>query len=354
MVAKLILWFEEIGRESVAVVGGKSANLGEMLRIGVSVPGGFAITSEAYDRFMKETGTAQEISQYLSKFLQGLKSTSEYQEASEFIRHTIEAREIPQDIGEAIASHYDMLCEKSGVTDVPVAVRSSGVAEDLDSASFAGQYESYLNVIGKQELLKKTRECWSSQFTTRAITYRIKNELPTVGSSMCIGVQRMVHPRAAGVGFTAHPITGDSSKIVLEGNWGLGESIVQGMVTPDRYVIDKQTLNLVEKNISNKGKLIEFGEHGIVAVDVPIEKQQLPCLSDEEAVKLAELAKFLELHYGMSQDVEWAIDGDLPFPSNVFLVQTRPITVSRQKKEGEDADYIVDLMINLFRQIRRG
>jgi pyruvate,water dikinase len=334
------------------MVGGKNANLGEMARIGIPVPDGFAITTEVYDRFMKETGATHEIDRYMKKFLEGLIETSQYQEASKSIRKIIEDQDIPQNLCNTIVAHYDSLCEKYGVADNPVAVRSSGVAEDSASASFAGQFESFLNVTGKDELLKKTKECWSSQFTTQAISYRIKNKLPSTGSSMSVVVQRMTQARAAGVGFTSHPITGDPSKIVLEGNWGLGESIVQGMVTPDKYVIDKGTLKLLEKKIADKDKYIMQAEQGVVTADMPKEKQKLPCLSDEEAMKLAEFAKALESHYGMPQDVEWAIDGDLTFPENIFFVQTRPITVSMEKKEDESTEYIADLMVQMFRQIR--
>lgn len=352
MGAKLILWFDEIGRDFVSVVGGKNANLGEMTRIGVPVPYGFAVTTEAYDRFMRDTGAGQEIDQYLNKFPQGLKGASQCQEASKFIRQIIEEKQIPQHLDNTIASNYDLLCKKCGVADIPVAVRSSGVAEDSASASFAGQFESFLNVTGEESLLRNTKKCWSSQFTTQAISYRIKNKLSTRGTSMSVVVQKMTQARAAGVGFTSHPITGDPSKIVLEGNWGLGESIVQGMVNPDKYVIDKETLKLLEKKIARKEKLIVYADQGVVVSDVPEERREIPCITDEEAVKLAEFAKNLESHYGMPQDLEWAIDGDQQFPQNIVLLQTRPITVSRKKKKGEDTAYIVDLMLQMFRQIR--
>jgi pyruvate,water dikinase len=352
MGAKLILWFEEIGRDFVPTVGGKSANLGEMMRIGVPVPEGFAITTEAYEQFMKETGASAEINKYVNAFPEGLKNTSQFQEASRSIRQIIEAKEIPQNISDAIASHYVMLCEKCGTEKLPIAVRSSGVAEDSASSSFAGQFESFLNVTSKEELLEKTKQCWSSQFTIQAISYRVKNELPSTGTSMSVAVQRMSHARSAGVCFTSHPITGDTSKIVLEGNWGLGESIVQGMVTPDKFIIDKETLTLIDKKVSTKERLIKFTDQGVVTADVPTEKKQLACLSDEEALKVAELAKRLETHYGAPQDMEWAVDEVLSYPDNIFLVQTRPITVAMQKKEGESTEYIVDLMTQMFRQIR--
>jgi pyruvate,water dikinase len=226
------------------------------------------------------------------------------------------------------------------------------VAEDSASSSFAGQFDSFLNVIGKEELLKKTKECWSSQFTAPAISYRAQNKLSRTGSSMAVVVQRMTRARSAGVCFTSHPITGDNTRIVLEGNWGLGESIVQGMVVPDKFIIEKETLTLIDKKISNKEKLIAFNDRGVVTVDVPMDRKQIACLSDEEALRVADIAKQLEEHYGLPQDMEWAVDGTLSFPANIFLVQTRPITVSMEKKEDEATEYIVDLMGQMFRQMR--
>ncbi len=352
MVPKFILWFDEIDRNFVPTVGGKSSNLGEMMRVGMPVPEGFAITTEAYEQFMQKTGASSEIAKYLDSFPKGLEGTTQFQEASRSIRQIIEAKEIPRDIEDSIASHYERLCEKCGTGNLPVAVRSSGVAEDSAGSSFAGQFDSFLNVTGKAKLLQKTRECWSSQFTTPAISYRAKQKLLSTGAPMSVAVQRMTHARSAGVCFTSHPITGDTSKIVLEGNWGLGESIVQGMVIPDKFIIEKATLTLMEKKVSLKEKLIEFSDKGVVTADVPMEKRQLPCLSNEEALRVAELAKQLEAHYGMPQDMEWAIDETLSFPNNIFLVQTRPITVSMEKKKGASAEYLADLMVQMFRQIR--
>ena len=352
MDAKLILWFDEIDRNFVPTVGGKSANLGEMMRIGMPVPNGFAITTEAYEQFMRKTGASSEINQYIDSFPEGFKGTSQFQEASRSIRQIIETKEIPQDISDTIAIHYEKLCEKYKAEKLSVAVRSSGVAEDSASSSFAGQFDSFLNVIGTEELLAKTKECWSSQFTAPAISYRARHELPSTGAAMSVAVQRMTRARSAGVCFTSHPITGDASKIVLEGNWGLGESIVQGMVVPDKFIVDKETLTVIEKKIATKEQLIEFTNQGVVTSDVPTDKKQLACLSDEEALRVAELAKHLEDHYGQPQDMEWAIDGTLTFPANIFLVQTRPITVSMEKKKDESTEYIVDLMAQMFRQIR--
>lgn len=353
MSGPLVLWLKNIGSNSIALVGGKSANLGELHRMGLPVPDGFAITAAAYERFLNETGATKEIRLVLKKFVDESNNISIYQEVSELVSKIMEEKKLPDDIREAIAAHYEMMCQRYDDQNLPVAVRSSGLAEDLEDASFAGQYESYLNVRGKEALLKKSIQCWASQFTVRAMTYRHKKCLPIEGEPMGIAVLKMVNARSSGVGFTAHPLTGDSSKIVLEGSWGLGESIVQGLVSPDRYVFDKKTLVLSKKSISKKEKLMRYAPQGIQEDTVPIDKRQIPCLGDEEAIRLAELAKLLEEHYGKPQDFEWVVDGDMAFPENIFLVQTRPITISCSKSEREKAEYLADLMIHMFRQYRK-
>lgn len=213
--------------------------------------------------------------------------------------------------------------------DVFVAVRSSATAEDLPDASFAGQQETYLNVRGADEVMEKTLKCWSSLFTPRAIFYRSEKGFAHEKVFISVGIQKMVNSKAAGVMFTINPVTGDPDQIVIEGNYGLGEAVVSGAVTPDDFVVDKKTLKVIEKRIAKKTvQYIRDPKTGkTVHVEVPPEKQEQPCISDEEILRLAELAKRIEQHYGKAQDIEWAIDRDLPFPSNVFIVQSRPETV---------------------------
>jgi pyruvate,water dikinase len=347
-----ILWFEEFGREDTKRVGSKCANIGEMAKIGISVPPGFAVTTETYDEFLAQTGAGQRIEQYLIRLPEGPQTPADHEEASQTIAGIILTTEMPKDLENAVSQAYDELCQKCQISDVAVAVRSSGVAEDLPTASFAGQYETYLNVRGKDDLLEKIRRCWASLFTKRAISYRIQNKLPVLAGSISVAVQKMVNVRSAGVGFTIHPTTGDDTKIVLEGNWGAGESVVQGTVTPDRFIVDKHTLTLTEKNISQKMRQIVLKERGVEEEDVPPDKQSVPCLTDEEALRIAELAKSVELHYGSPQDIEWAVDRDFPFPRNTFLVQTRPVTAIVKKKTSE---LIVDSMLRrLLPQRPRG
>lgn len=341
---KWIAWFGELGKEHIDSVGSKNANLGEMLRMGIPVPSGFAVSTMAYTRFIEQTGASREIEQCLSEFVNKTATLKDYKKVSRKIIEITLTKEIPTEIKDAICKTYFELSQKNRLEDLPVAVRSSGVAEDLPTASFAGQYESFLNVKGKRALLENIKKCWASFFTDRSIFYRIKNDLPILAGSISVGVQKMIDARSAGVGFTVHPGTGDDTKIMLEGNWGTGESVVQGITIPDRFIINKDTLTLKKREISCKLKQIVQCEDGTEEKDIPEQQQSLPCMSDDEALKIAELAKSLEKSYGGSLDIEWVIEKSLPFPQNIFLVQARPVTKVAPKKDA--IDRILDMMLD--------
>jgi pyruvate,water dikinase len=325
----LVIWFENLRRTDIPLVGGKNANLGEMTSVGIPVPPGFAITAYSYKKFIEETGIAAKIYEIIGETVTNPSDPAQYEIASKKIRELIESTPMPKEIENAIKSAYEELCKKLGVNEVFVAVRSSATAEDLPDASFAGQQETYLNVKGVNEVLEKTVKCWASLFTPRAIFYRTEKGFAHERVLISVGVQKMVNSKAAGVIFTINPVTGDPTQIVIEGNYGLGESVVSGAVTPDDFVVDKRTVKIIDKRIAKKKVqyLRDPNTGKTVHVEVPLEKQEQPCLTDEEILKLAELAKCIEQHYGKPQDIEWAIDSDLPFPSNVFIVQSRPETV---------------------------
>ena len=327
---RVILWFEELTKDDVPLVGGKNANLGEMLNAGIPVPPGFAVTAYAYKRFIEETGIKDKIYKILrEKAPAGAAKPEDYIEASEEIRALIESTPMPKDIEEEIRKAYRELCRRVGKEEEYVAVRSSATAEDLPGASFAGQQETYLNVKGEDDVVEKVRKCWSSLFTPRAIFYRESKGFEHEKVLISVAVQKMVNAKAAGVMFTIHPVTGEKNKIVIEGNWGLGETVVGGKATPDEWVVDKNTLEIIEERISEKSIMaIRDPKTGkTVEVPVPDELKKKPCLTKEEVKKLAELAILIEKHYGIPMDIEWAIDKDLPFPRNVFIVQARPETV---------------------------
>jgi pyruvate,water dikinase len=330
----LILWFEELGKDDIPLVGGKCANLGEMINAGIPVPPGFAVTAYAYKRFIEETGIAQKIYDILDETITDPGNPAQYEEASKKIRRIIESTPIPKDIRDAIVEAYRELSERVGLKDVYVAVRSSATAEDLPGASFAGQQETYLNVRGEEEVLESVRKCWSSLFTPRAIFYRTEKGFRHEKVLISVAVQKMVNSRSAGVMFTLHPVTGDRNIIVIESVWGLGEAIVSGAVSPDHFEVDKNTLKIVVKNIVKKEvEYVRDPKTGkTVHAKVPPERQEAPSLTDEEVVELAKIAKRIEQHYGTPQDIEFAVDRDLPFPQNLFIVQSRPETVWSMKE----------------------
>jgi len=326
---KLILWFEDLRKEDIPLVGGKNANLGEMLEAGIPVPPGFAITAYAYNKFITETGIAEKIYKFIGETVTNVSNPQQFENASKKVRRLIESTSMPYEIEKAVKGAYNELSKRTKSAEVSVAVRSSATAEDLPDASFAGQQETYLNVMGAKELIEKTVKCWSSLFTPRAIFYRTEKGFKHEQVLISVGVQKMVNAKAAGVMFTINPVTGESNKIVIEANWGIGESVVSGSVTPDNYILDKKSLRILEKKIAKK--TVEYirdpktGE--TIHADVPRERQEKPCLTDKEIIKLAELAKHIEEHYGRPQDIEFAIDRDLSFPENSFIVQSRPETV---------------------------
>lgn len=321
MTDKWIFWLEEIGQEHSDLAGKKCANLGEMTKMGLPVPGGFSLAPKAQEKFIKETNADQEIKQFLAKFEDGVHSLQAYEEASQGLRQIVEAREIPADMQETIISYYDGLCSKRGA-EVGVAVRSAGIK------SHPGQYETYLNVRGSDQLLDKIVKVWASIFNTRTIASLDRQKVP-VGDSPFLGVcvLEMVNARCAGVGFTGDPMSGDLTKIIIEGSWGLGESVVSGTQTPDRFVVDKNTLTILARVISDKKMQVVATDKGTVEEELPADKRLVPCVSDEEVVKIADLARALEAHFGTPQDMEWAVNADLPFPDSIFLLQTRPAKI---------------------------
>ncbi len=334
----LVLWFEDLDKNDIPLVGGKNANLGEMLRARIPVPPGFAITAHAYERFISETRIAEKIYRIIDEIVADTSAPQKFQEASRKIRKLIESTRVPSDIEKAIKKAYNKLSRKAKSTQVSVAVRSSATAEDLPDASFAGQQETYLNVKGTDELVQRTVKCWSSLFTPRAIFYRNQKGFKHEQVLISVGVQKMVNSKVAGVTFTINPVTGESDQIVIEASWGLGTSVVSGDITPDNYIVDKKTLDIIGKRIANKtDQYVRNPKTGeTIRVEVPERRRKEPCLTDEEIVKVAELAKLIEEHYkGQPQDIEWAIERDLSFPESLYIVQSRPETVWSLKKQHE-------------------
>jgi pyruvate,water dikinase len=331
---ELVLWFEDVRNVDVSIVGGKNASLGEMINSGLPVPPGFAITAFSYERYIQEKKIAEQIYKVIKETVTDPNDPKQYDVASKKIRELIEKTPMPKDIEDAIRTAYKDLNKRLELKDTFVAVRSSATAEDLPDASFAGQQETYLNVKGADDLIDKVRKCWSSLFTPRAIFYRNEKGFPHEKVFISVGVQKMVNSGCAGVMFTINPVTGNRDEIVIEGNYGLGETVVSGAVNPDDFVVDKATTTIKERRIARKTvEYIRDPKTGkTVHLEIPAEKQKITCIEDRELLALAELAKRIEKHYSKPMDIEWAIDQDLSYPQNMFIVQARPETVFGTKE----------------------
>jgi len=323
-----VLWFKDLGREDIPLVGGKCANLGELLgQIGVPVPDGFAVSAYAYQVFLEKTRAGKKIDALLSDM--DVADMESLQDVSRKIRKHVESLSMPKKIEKAILEAYQEFCEHVGKKNVAVAVRSSATAEDLPGASFAGQQDTFLNVTHKI-LLKSVQRCWSSLFTPRAIFYRKEKGFPHDEVLISVAVQEMVSSRASGVMFTLEPVSGDKDKVVINASWGLGEAIVSGRVTPDEYVVEKGTFRILDKQVFKKNKQIVSDKRGSTKwATVPKSIQDRPALADEAIIRLAEYGVQIETHYGFPQDIEWTVDKD----GRIFILQARPETVHGTRGE---------------------
>ena len=327
----IVCWFEDFNNDSVALVGGKCSSLGELINAGVRVPPGFALTTHGYAQFMRDAGIQSEITALLT----GLdhQDMDKLEEASRVIREMIESRPMSIELEDQIAESYRKLSVRSCIPAVPVAVRSSATAEDLPGASFAGQQDTYLWIRGIDSVMHHVRRCISSLYTGRAIAYRMKMGFPHEQVAISVGIQKMANSLTAGVMFTIHPTNGDRSVIVIDSNFGFGESVVSGEVTPDHFVVNKVALDIMERTISTKTVCytVDFKEQKSVALDVPFERQNIQSIVDDEITELAWMGKQIEKHYGRPMDIEWAIDKDLPAGGNIFILQARPETIWSEK-----------------------
>ena len=346
---KFVKWFEEIGSKDVALVGGKNASLGEMVRNlgekGVYVPSGFAITAEAYKYVVEKAGLGQKIKDILA----GLDThdMENLAERGESIRNLIENSPCPKELEEEIRICYRKMEERFG-KNVDVAVRSSATAEDLPTASFAGQQTSYLNVRGEDDLLDKVMDCFASLFTNRAISYRVDKGFDHLGVYLSVGVQKMVRSDLAcsGVMFSIDTESGFRDVVYITAAYGLGENVVQGIVDPDQFYVFKPTLKegfrpVVEKKLGTKErKLVYKGDGaGTEQKEVKVEEQRKFALSDDEILILARWACIIEEHYGLPMDIEWAKDG---VAGELFIVQARPETVHSHKDLTSLRTYVLE------------
>ena len=323
--APLVLPLSECGLERLRHVGGKAARLGALQRAGFPGAPGFVLTTQAY-RWLLAAGLARRVRRAL-----GDMTGEEWAAAvstSRRIRALIETEAMPPDCCRAIVQHYAVLAHDAGISDPPVAIRSSATAECLATHSFAGQQESFLWVRGAEQVVAHVRKVWSSLFSPQAILYRGSIGFPTGKALMAVVIQRMVDARTAGVAFTMNPSNGDRSKIAIEANWGFGESVVSGEATPDRFMVEKATLQIVTRSIAAKPWEYAVAAHGCGLARVPVGegRRAHPCLSDSEVEALAAVAKAVERSFGEPQDIEWAIDRHAAGGHGIVLLQSRPET----------------------------
>jgi len=329
---------EGLGKEFNDVVGKKCANLGEMAKIGLPVPYGFALSTQAYKIFLTSTGATDEIEACVNNKRVAPEDVRGIHELSLAIRQIVESKRIPEDMALRILAEYDELGKKAGLPDVPVSTRSAG------TVSHPGQYETYLNVKGKAELLKKIRLVWASTFNPRSISFRLVKGLPLSSEPIGVAVLTMVQARSAGIAFSADPNTGDLGKVIVEANWGLGESVVSGELMPDRWVVDKESLRILTRTMGKKETAVVGTSAGVTWEKLPEEKARSFCLSDDEVQTIAGLANRLEAHFGAPQDIEWAVSTESK-SERIVLLQARNVVIAKKSA----TDQVIDIMINLLK-----
>ncbi len=322
-----VLWLDEIGSDDLESVGGKGASLGEMTAAGLPVPPGFVVTAQTYRTFIESTGIDEDL---FAAVEIDTEDSAALAEAEATAKELILETELPESVHDEILAAYGDLDEG----DAFVAVRSSATAEDLPDASFAGQQETFLNATG-DDLVERVKQCWASLFTQRAIYYRNEQGFAHDQVDIAVVVQQMVDADKSGVMFTSNPSTGEP-KIIIESAWGLGEAVVSGSVSPDNYVVDRETREVLEKTIADKKvKMVRDDDSGeTVERDVPAEQREAQVLDDTEIDRLVDLGERAEDHYDEPQDIEWAI-----VDTDVYMLQSRPITtISEESRQQAAAD----------------
>jgi pyruvate,water dikinase len=318
----LVRWFGGIGLADRPLVGGKGASLGELTRAGITVPLGFVVTTAAFEAALAAIDPGGTIRAHIGRLGDG--DLAAITAAADSIRARFLGAELPATIAAAVGAAYQTLAAPA----LPVAVRSSATSEDSEEASFAGLQDTHLCVQGIDAVLIALQACWASLYSRESVSYRLRLKLPEQQVAMGVVVQRMLASRASGVMFTRSPVTGDRSVIAIEGSFGLGSAIVSGEVTPDKYVVNKVTGDIINRTLSAKSlRHVSAGDGGVRVEALDECEQRLPALSDHEVRALAALGKRVERHYGAPQDIEWAIAPDAHGTEQIHLLQSRPETV---------------------------
>jgi phosphohistidine swiveling domain-containing protein len=342
-----IRWFDEICAADVGLVGGKGANLGEMVAAGLPVPPGFCLCAQAYRDFIQEAELHGHICSILDDTRQF--DPAEVEVKSALIRDLFLQHRVPRTMAEEIGDCYRHLVRQLGKTDVsalPVAVRSSATAEDLPTASFAGQQDTCLNVCGTGELIACVRKCWASLWTARAVTYRAKQGFDHHKVYLAVVVQAMIDSEVSGILFTVNPMTGNPDEVVINASWGLGEAIVSGLVTPDTFTVCKSDCRILSRHVATKERTIQYAkEGGTVELETPEALRDIPAVSDDQVQTLTALGEQIETHYGAPQDVEWAYAEEC-----FYVLQSRPITTLAppEVEAGAVTEYNRTMFVELF------
>jgi pyruvate,water dikinase len=320
-----ILWFRDINKDDTKLVGTKGTNLGELTNAGLNVPPGFVITTNAYFDFLKSTDLAGKIKGLLKKI--DPNDSKKLHEISAKIQKLIIDKPVPKSLTQEINKSYKELY-LNGSSNIFVAVRSSIVDEEVQTANFSGQSKTFLNIVGSDEVVNAVKECWASLFCARAIYYRALNKIDQLKVGMAVPIQKMVQAEKSGIIFTSDPISSNPNKIIIEAGLGLGEAIVSGLVTPDMYVVSKGDYQILEKIVNRQQWKIVRNRVGNKHVAIPAESQNNQTLTDSEVVSLAKIAEKIETHYGMPQDIEWAIEG-----RELYFLQSGLVAINEKQTD---------------------
>lgn len=327
-----IVWIDEVEpAHAIAVAGAKMGRLAELTQGGVTVPLAFAVTSQAFASYCEASGLDAVADRHLS----GLDPDDwvAVDAAAQSIRREFHANDMEPLLAEQIEAAYDMLSDRCSDLNVPVAVRSSATGEDSSDASFAGIFDTYLGISGAQRTIAAVQQCWASLFTPRAVAYRLRMGISHRDMPMAVGVVELVHARASGVAFSVHPVTGKADRVVIEGNWGWGEAVVQGLVTPDHVEVGKTDGRILRYDVARKDVVsaFDFAQGAVVECPMPMRLRERGCVDDEQIGAIARTTITIEERYGYPVDVEWVISRHRRSGDPVSIVQSRPVTTAVQR-----------------------
>ena len=325
-----IAWVDDIAPDqAIGICGAKMGRLAELFRAGVNLPKGFTVTVEAYRRHWQQAG----LDEVAATALAGLEAGTEparIEAAAAVIRAQVAEREMSADLAALIGDAYEELCSRCFEINVPAAVRSSAIGEDSGTASFAGIFDSYLGVSGPDRVLDAVRACWASLFNPRAVAYRLRAGLHYADMPMAVGVIELIHARASGVAFSAHPVTGKTDRVVIETSWGWGEAVVQGLVTPDHIEVGKADGRILKYQVADKTVVsaFDYAAGRVVETEMPARLVSERVLDDEQITAITDAVLAVERHYGYPVDVEWVLDRHRREGDPVCVVQARPVTAT--------------------------